>query len=222
MSLDVIYLFEVFIIPITALLAPWLLAIIKWQKDGVKPSITKSQASKMFGLALLFSFFIFSALIFLTGGISSYFFLEEGLISISDREVAWNATRHLRILIPFSPGTSFLVIAVLSGIFYAGLLVLPPYCELPSFDSNSENRFKTKEVSSTIHGTTTTSATSSLFASVSALASGAVCCSTSVIALIAPAFGAFLAPFSPFLIVFSLLIIDVSSWRFLIPRIPTS
>lgn len=226
MSIDFVYLLEVLLFPLTALLIPWILATFKWRKDRVKPRLSRSQGAKIGGLSIVFSIFIFSALTFLTGGVSTYFFLEEGLISVSDREFAWNVTKHVRILIPFYPGSSFLVVAILSGIFYAGLLVLPPYCAVPSVTSDAATADvpETSTNSSNESGlsATTTSTTSSLAASASALASGAVCCSTSMVALIAPAFGALLAPISPFLIIFSLAILDFSLWRFLMPRIPTT
>lgn len=222
MAIDLIYLLEVLFIPLTALLAPWALAGLKWRKSNVKPLLSRSQAVKIAALSPIFSLFIFSALIFLTGGISSYFFLEEGLITVSDREIAWNATKHLRILIPFFPGTSFLVVAVLTGIFYAGLLTFPPHCAMPRTDNKSNTTSTTMATSKKVGmGATSASTTSSVVASVSALASGAVCCTTSVIALVAPTVGALLAPISPFLIVISLVILDLSTWRYLIPRIPT-
>ncbi|MHA2307587.1 MAG: hypothetical protein ACXACU_19580, partial [Candidatus Hodarchaeales archaeon] len=156
-------------------------------------------------LAIGLSILIFSVLIFLTGGINNYFFLQVGLF-LEERSLVWNVTNHLRIQIPYNPGVSLLVVAIFSGVIYSGLISTRKYCVI----SDEEGLKKPTAVSSA----------SSVIAGSSALASGVVCCSTSIISLISPAFSAIVAPISPFLIVFSFILLNFTLFYYVIPRFP--
>ncbi len=160
---------------------------------------------------IILSIFIFSLLIYLTGGINEFFYLEKGFF-YDNRSLSWNASEHINITIAYDPGTSLFVVALLSGLLYATLITLPPVCTILPDKSYLE----------TIKSTSgkTTSVTSSMSAAASAFASTAVCCSTSVVAVAAPSVSVLLGPFVPGLLFASFILLIYSFYKVVMPRFP--
>ncbi|MHA2091040.1 MAG: hypothetical protein ACW98K_09290, partial [Candidatus Kariarchaeaceae archaeon] len=175
-------------------------------------AISRRRALTFFGTWITISLGIYALLLYLTGGVNTYFFLEEGFF-YDDRGISWNVTKHLNITIPYDPGVSLLVVSILSGILYATLLTLPPVCTiLPATSTMAA------ATSSTVGKTASVS--SSVSAAASAFASTAVCCSTSVVAVVTPSVSVFLGPFVPGLIIGSFILLIYSFYTVVMPRFP--
>ncbi|MHA2176203.1 MAG: hypothetical protein ACXABI_15350 [Candidatus Hodarchaeales archaeon] len=194
------YLIEISFLPILFLIFPLAFIKVKHWRREIKFSLDKKTFMKFFIISSAISLGIFGLLTFLTGGINSYYRLQEGIF-IDARSFTWNITNHLKLYVPFNPGISLLAVSILTGIVYGGLLTTKLYCEINTAETNLSSSTKrssfVSSISTTISGT-------------SALASGVVCCSTSVIAFISPAFASALAPIAPWLIIISLLMLNVT------------
>jgi hypothetical protein len=177
-------------------------------------AIDRNIKLKLVIMSIVFSFIIFSFLVFLTGGINNYYYLQEGLF-IDEKALDWNISRHLKITIQFNPGMNFLAVSILSGFVYSGLLISRQYCKIDLQEESSH-----EDETNTLKTTATTSV-SSIIAGSSALASGVICCSTSIVAVISPAVATILSPISPLLITLSLIMLNFSLIKYVIPRFPT-
>jgi hypothetical protein len=206
--IDWIYFWNVSWFPLLILIFPLVGITGKRMLTSSKTKLAMDQKDllKFVILTLGLSSLIFGILIFLTGGINSYFLLQVGLF-LEERSLVWNITKHLRIQIPYNPGVSLFVVAILSGVIYSGLISTRKYCR----NSDEEG----------LKRSTAASSASSAIAGSSALASGVVCCSTSIISIISPAFSTILAPVSPFLIVFSFILLNFTLFYYVIPRFPS-
>ncbi|MHA2276852.1 MAG: hypothetical protein ACXAC2_13850, partial [Candidatus Kariarchaeaceae archaeon] len=127
MSYD--FYFRVFIIPLIALLTPGIMLIWRIRKNHLEVALTRKTFLKFLIVLLGLSFVIFAILLYLTSGILTAFRLEKGFF-ISDSDITWHATEHLRIIFVYDPGISLLVISILSGLLYAALLTLPKICTI--------------------------------------------------------------------------------------------
>jgi hypothetical protein len=205
------YLIEISFLPFLFLIFPLVFIKVQHRRKEIKINLDTKTAVKFLIISTGISMGIFGLLIFLTGGINSYYRLQEGIF-IDDRSFTWNVTNHLKLYIPFNPGISLLAVSILTGVVYGGLLTTKLYCNLNTGETktlNSTNRSSfVSSISTTISGT-------------SALASGVVCCSTSVIAFISPAFASALAPIAPWLLVISLLLLNITFFKYVLPRFPT-
>ncbi|MHA1542872.1 MAG: hypothetical protein ACTSQH_07835 [Candidatus Hodarchaeales archaeon] len=208
--IDWSYFIEQSIPSLLFLTLPIFLVLFLLHRSGKKLDLDKQLIVKFVLISGFLSLIIFTALIFLTGGINSYYMLQEGIF-LEDQSFTWNITTHLKIYIPFNPGVSLLAVSLLSGIVYGGLIVTKPYCEIKDLSTPPNSSGKI---------TSAVSSTSTAFAGASALASGVVCCSTSVIAFIAPGFASFLAPIAPWLIIFSLISLNFTFMKYVFPRFP--
>jgi hypothetical protein len=212
--IDLEYFMEVSWIVFLAMLFPIFWLGISLIRNKQVLSIERRKLIQFLAVSLGLSTLIFIILIFLTGGINSYYFLQTGFF-LDERALVWNVTRHLKIIIPYNPGSSLFGVSILSGFVYGGLLTFPPYCEI---DTSTDSKKKTS-ISESLQ-TTTTSSASTVIASSSALASGVVCCSTSIVAFISPAFATILAPIAPFLIIISLALLNFTLIKQVLPRLP--
>lgn len=205
------FFIEQSILPFFFLILPPVISSIQLKRNGKKFDLDRQLIAKFLIISGFISVGIFIVLVFLTGGINSYYRLQTGIF-IEDRSFTWNVTEHLKIFIPFNPGISLLAVSLLSGIVYGGLIVTKPYCEIDDLTSN---------VNTSTKRTSAASSTSTAIAGASALASGVVCCSTSIVAFIAPGFASFLAPIAPWLIIFSLATLNLTFAKYVFPRFPT-
>lgn len=175
-------------------------------------AMDRRTGAKYLSSVIALSLIIFITLVFLTGGIITVFYQEVGLF-LDPQALVWNVTGKLKVIIPYSTGTSLFAVAVLSGFTYAGLLIFPPVCKVDFDQDLTEVRSSNLQAA--------TSSASTIVAGSSALASGVVCCSTSIISLISPAFATFLAPHAPFLVLLSIFLMDFNLFRQIFPRYPT-
>ncbi|MHA1237201.1 MAG: hypothetical protein ACTSQ9_06045 [Candidatus Hodarchaeales archaeon] len=205
------YLIDQSITPLFFLILPFFLSLYQITRSNRKLNLNKPLVGKFVLISGLLSLLIFTALIFLTGGINSYYRLQEGIF-IDARSFTWNLTNHLKIYIPFDPGISLLAVSLLSGSVYGGLIVTKPYCRI---------NYLTTTPDSSTKRTSAVSSTSTAIAGASALASGVVCCSTSIIAFITPGFASFLAPIAPWLIIISFISLNLTFMKYVFPRFPT-
>jgi hypothetical protein len=207
------FLIEISLPPIFFLSLPFLLVRINHHRKEIEFDLDRYFWRKMIIVSGLIGLVIFLVLIYLTGGITSYFRLQEGFF-IDERSITWNITTHLKLFIPFDPGVSLFAVSMLSGVVYGGLLTTKPYCKIVD-DINEEGIKTASKQQSAV------SSVSTAIAGTSALASGVVCCSTSLVAFISPAFASFLAPVAPWLIILSLVMLNFSFLRYVLPRFPT-
>jgi hypothetical protein len=196
------------------LLLPLLLINIKHRRKEREFDLDRGFWGKFYLISGLLGLLIFLSLIYLTGGITSNFLLQEGFF-LDKRSLTWNVTAHIKIFIPFYPGVSLFAVSLLSGIVYGGLFTTKPYCNIPDNPKRENAHTKTKQQSAV-------SSVSTAIAGTSAIASGVVCCSTSLIAFVFPAFASFLAPIAPWLIILSLIMLNFTFFRYVIPRFPTT
>ncbi|PWI47908.1 hypothetical protein CEE45_09700 [Candidatus Heimdallarchaeota archaeon B3_Heim] len=195
------------------LLLPLILINLDHYRKKLEFNLDRVFWRKFIVLSGLLALVIFVALVYLTGGITSYYLLQEGFF-LDERALTWNITTHLRIFIPYDPGVSLLAVSLLSGMVYGGLFTTKPYCKIIDV-SNQENTKNTTKRQSAV------SSVSTAVAGTSALASGIVCCSTSLVAFISPALASFLAPVAPWLIILSLIMLNFTFFRYVLPRFPT-
>ncbi|MHA2096839.1 MAG: hypothetical protein ACW98F_19660, partial [Candidatus Hodarchaeales archaeon] len=160
--IDWSYFIEQSVPSLLFLILPIFLVLFFLNRSGKKLDLDKQLIVKFVLISGFLSLIIFTALVFLTGGINSYFRLQEGIF-LDERSFTWNVTTHLKIFIPFNPGISLLAVSLLSGIVYGGLIVTKPYCEIKDVSTPSDS-------SSRI--TSAASSTSTAIAGASALASG--------------------------------------------------
>ena len=208
------YLLEKSILPIFFLLLPLVLINYAHHQKQIKFDLGQAFWRKFIIISSFLSLIIFLALIFLTGGITSFYFLQEGLF-LDERSLTWNMTTHWKLFIPYDPGVSLFAVSVLSGAVYGGFFTTKPYCKIIDVSNQEGSKTATKQQS-------TISSVSTAIAGTSALASGVVCCSTSLVAFISPAFASFLAPIAPWLIIVSLIMLNFSLFRYVLPRFPTT
>lgn len=169
-------------------------------------AIDRGTGAKYVMLSGIFSMTLFFIFVFLTGGIIQVFYQEIGLF-LEPQALVWNVTENLAIIIPYYTGIGFFIVAILSGLTYAGLLMFPPVCKVDSDKSTTSVQVATNSASTIIAGS-------------SALASGVACCSTSLISLLSPAFSALLAPFASSLVILSIFLLDFNLFRQIFPRYP--
>lgn len=200
--------FRVFVIPVIALLTPVVMLIWRVYRNKLKLALTKKTMFRFSLVWFILSMIVFTILLYLTSGILTAFRLEKSL-TIGNRDIQWNATEHLRVIFVYDPGISLLVISFLSGLLYASLLTLPKVCTLVGKSVN-EDDIKTSSGA--------TASISSISSAMSAFATSAVCCSTSVIAVLAPSVALFLGPFVPGLLIFSFILLIYSFRSIVLPR----
>ncbi|MHA1977173.1 MAG: hypothetical protein ACW98I_09760 [Candidatus Hodarchaeales archaeon] len=208
------FFIEKSILPFFFLILPIILVYIDHRRKENEFDLDRAFWRKFLLISGLIGLVIFLALIYLTGGITSYYFLQEGFF-LDERSLTWNITRHLKLFIPYDPGVSLFAVSILSGIVYGGLFTTKPYCKIVDVPNQESTQSATKQQSAV-------STVSTAIAGTSALASGVVCCSTSLVAFISPAFASFLAPIAPWLIIVSLLMLNFSFFRYVLPRFPTT
>lgn len=200
--------FRVFFIPLLALLTPLIMILWRVRKNNLELALSRRIIVRFIFALTTLSFLIFTLLLYLTSGILTAFRLEKGLF-VTDRDITWHVTEQLRIIFVYDPGVSLLVISILSGLLYAALLTLPKICTAMDEKTTLDN---------VNLGSSASTGMSSISASASAFASSAVCCSTSVLAVIAPSLTVFLGPFVPGLLIGSLILLNYSFRSIVLPR----
>ncbi len=171
--------------------------------------ISSSLKRKLFFRIILLFTVILLFLIFLTGGIAEFYYLERGLF-INSYELKWNITEHWAIIFLWFPGTTFLALSFLLATTYSVHFTLPPVCALKESITKEES------------GGTTATATSSFGAFMSASASLVSCCSPSLVALISPIFSSTIGSFIPQLLIFSVVMVNYSFFKIVLPRFPVT
>jgi hypothetical protein len=199
---------RVFLIPIIALVTPFVMILWRVYKNGLEIALTRRVILRFVFALTTLTFLIFVLLLYLTNGILTAFRLDEGFF-VTDRDITWNATEHLRIIFVYDPGISLLVISFLSGLLYAAVLTLPKICTVVDQKLAEDNINL---------GSGASTGMSSISATASAFASSAVCCSTSVLAVIAPSLTVFLGPFVPGLLIASFVLLIYSFRSIVLPR----
>ncbi len=188
-----IYVVQTYIIPVLAIITPALLVLRK--KGDAKLDIYRP--ARLIIITFFFMMMILTLLIYLSGGLNYLYYNVASKPKIVDKSLQWDITRHYQLLIPLYLFNNLLSISFISGIIYASLIVLPKTCEVDLKESAASN----------------------FTAGVSAIGSGVVCCSTSILAIISPGFVALIGPFAPGLLVISLGLLLYSFNRVVIPRI---
>ncbi|MHA2248939.1 MAG: hypothetical protein ACXAD7_01190 [Candidatus Kariarchaeaceae archaeon] len=182
------YTLQTFVIPSIVLILPLLIFLFRKFKYNLRLALEKRVALAFITVWIILSISIYALLIFITGGINSFLFLEKGFF-YDNRGLSWNVTTHIN----------------------ATLLTLPPVCTILPKKQLIEGASTTGK---------TASITSSMSAAASAFASTAVCCSTSVVAVVAPSVGVFLGPFVPGLLIGSFVLLLYSFYSVVMPRFP--
>ncbi|MHA2503456.1 MAG: hypothetical protein ACXAE3_11375 [Candidatus Kariarchaeaceae archaeon] len=206
--MDILTSITVFAIPSLALVAPFLIVGLHITKNDLKLILSQRQIIKYSILTVTLTILIFILLSYLTGDLIMLFYGQPGFFSF-DGGFGYIFANNLSFTFRLDPGLSLFVVSFLSSLMYAALLVLPPVCTyIPSTPDVDGSR-------------NVGSFTGSMTAAVSAVASTAVCCSTSVAAVLAPTVLTLLGPFAPFLIYLSLGILVYSFRSVVLPRFPT-
>ena len=206
--IEIDYGIRVFLIPFIALIAPLVMILVRVKRNNLEIALSRRVIARFVFVLATLSTLIFTLLLYLTSGILTAFRLEKGYF-ITDRDITWNVTEHWRIIFVYDPGISLLVISILSGLLYSALLTLPKICTVIDERTGQDNINM---------GSNASTGMSSISASASAFASSAVCCSTSVIAVIAPSVSVFLGPFVPGLLIGSFLLLIYSFRSIVLPR----
>lgn len=199
-----------FVLPIFALVLPAIILIYHVSRNNLKVILGTRQLLRFLAVWLVLGFGIFFLLLYLTGDLGHFFYLEPGFFAF-EGGMQINLSRHIGLTIRYDPAISILVVSLLSGLLYATLLTLPPVCTyVPQY---IEVTAKAGGTASTLSG--------GLTGTISAISSTAVCCSTSVAAVIAPSLITLLGPFVPFMLFGSMAILIYSFVRIVLPRFPT-
>lgn len=198
-----LYILQTFIVPIIALIIPGLIILRKKYKENLTFVLNRKTVVKLTVFWAFLSFTVFTILIYLSGGLNNFYYLEAGGPKIFERSLEWNFTSNIRLNIPIYNAMNLFTVSVLSGLMYATLIVLPPICVV----GNQIQKVSTSTLSSITSGA-------------SAIASSVVCCSTSLVAVIAPAFSLVIGPFIPSLLVASIAILLYSFYKVVLPRLP--
>lgn len=202
---ELLYLWNVIGLPLVGTLVPIFFLVRRLR--GSDYYVPLSLKKKLIGRFFLIFVVIFLTLIFLTGGIAEFFYLETGFF-INSYEFKWNITRHWAIIFLWYPGTTFLALSILLAATYAVHFTLPPVC------ARVEPEVMKQE------GRVSTTASSSIGAMFSASASLVSCCSPSLVALISPIFSSAIGSFIPQLLVFSMVMVNYSFFKIVLPRFP--
>ncbi len=192
---------NVIFLPIVSIVLPFFLLFEKGKRAEL--TIPHFVIRRFLLAALGLAFLVFTLLIFLTGGIAQFYYLEKGVF-MSSSELRINFTDRWAFIFLFFPGTSFVVISILSGIIYAAQLTLPPSCVIKEVKMAESHLGKT--------------ASSSFGAMATASASIVSCCSPSAVAILSPVAASLVAPFIEELIVLSFILLNYSFIKIVIPR----
>ncbi|RMG20083.1 MAG: hypothetical protein D6732_29150 [Methanobacteriota archaeon] len=206
-DVDLSQLWNVVGLPIIGITVPLLFLIRRLRQSDYY--IDLQMKKKLFLRFIILFFSMLFILIFLTGGIAEFYYLEPGIF-INSYELKFNLTTHWAIIFIWFPGTTFIALSLLIAITYSVHFTLPPVCTLQPTKTDKQ-----------VKGTTET-ATSSFGALMSASASLVSCCTPSLVAVISPVFSSILGSFIPQLLVFSMIMVNYSFFKIVLPRFPIS
>ncbi len=150
---------------------------------------------------------LFGILLFLTGGVNKFFFVENSF-AITYDTVQYGFGGKYLVLVPTFQFFNFMVISMLTGLVYSTMLTLPKICtRIPVETETIESKSSKVEA-----GISTASAATSALAGVS------VCCTTSIVSLLIPAVASVLAPVTPILLVISQFMLVYTTHKTVFPR----
>ncbi len=150
---------------------------------------------------------LFGILLFLTGGVNKFFFVENSF-AITYDTVQYGFGEKYLVLVPTFQFFNFMVISMLTGLVYSTMLTLPKICtRIPVETETIESKSSKVEA-----GISTASAATSALAGVS------VCCTTSIVSLLIPAVASVLAPVTPILLVISQFMLVYTTHKTVFPR----
>ena len=205
-------IFFTFVFPAIALFIPLGVFLYRKYKYNLVITIDRRTLTRFLFTWFSLGVLLFILLLYLSSGINFFVQLEKGIF-ISIWQIDWNITEHLRITFVYNPGIGLIVVSVLSGLLYSSLLTLPKVCTInttlsqTSKDSGGAGGSASSSVASGVSG-------------FSAVASSAVCCTTSSLAIIAPSISVFLGPYVPFLMLFSFLLLIYAFYVVVMPKFP--
>ncbi len=198
-----------------------LLERILLRKESLVPS--KRQLLSFFLRSVILGTLILTLFLLLTGMITFSPKQDTGLYIGSDA-IVWRITSQISLGFFYHPGTSLVVLSILMGFFYTGIIFLPVYCTNSLNSVNLETNpdlsdSRSRKIRSVSASEETTAVASQFVGGAAGVSSGTLCCTTSLFTVVAPALSSALTPFSYYFLIGSFILVEYAILRVIIHRL---